>query len=66
LTGVDDPYEEPVSPEITVETNRETPEQSAARIIKKLEELSLIETSTGYSDEDDEEVRRRLEALGYV
>jgi adenylyl-sulfate kinase len=66
LTGVDDPYEEPVSPEITVETNRETPEQSAARIIKKLEELSLIETSTGYSDEDDEEVRRRLDALGYV
>jgi adenylyl-sulfate kinase len=66
FTGVDDPYEEPVSPEVTVETDRETPDQSAARIINKLEELGLTPASTGYSDEDDEEVRRRLEALGYV
>ena len=66
FTGVDDPYEEPVSPEVTVETDRETPELSAARIINKLEELGLTPASTGYSDEDDEEVRRRLEALGYV
>jgi len=66
FTGVDDPYEEPVSPEVTVETDRETPDQSAARIIKKLEELGLTPAPTGYSDEDDEEVRRRLEALGYV
>jgi adenylyl-sulfate kinase len=66
FTGVDDPYEEPVSPEVTVETDRETPDQSAARIIKKLEELELTPASVGYSDEDDEEVRRRLEALGYV
>ena len=43
FTGIDDPYEEPLSPEITVETDIETPEESAARIVARLEELSLIE-----------------------
>jgi adenylyl-sulfate kinase len=67
FTGIDDPYEEPLSPEIVVETDREAPEQSAARIIAKLEELQYVATTdAGYSDEDDAEVRRRLEALGYV
>jgi adenylylsulfate kinase len=68
FTGIDDPYEEPLSPEITVETDRETPAESAARILLKLEAMGLLEASlsAGYSDEDDEEVRRRLEALGYV
>lgn len=68
FTGVDDPYEPPTSPEVVVHTDRETPEQSAARIIAKLEELSLVARvePEGYSEEDEEEVRRRLEALGYV
>ena len=67
FTGIDDPYEEPVAPEVIVETHLETPDQSAARIIAKLEEMSFIAaTETGYSEEDEEEVRRRLEALGYV
>jgi adenylyl-sulfate kinase len=69
FTGIDDPYEEPLAPEVTVETDKEMPEQSAARIIAKLEELQYIAASTepeGYSAEDEEEVRRRLEALGYV
>jgi adenylylsulfate kinase len=68
FTGVDDPYEEPLSPEITIHSDLETPEYSAARIIAKLEELGLVEATqeTGYTEEDEEEVRRRLEALGYV
>ncbi|HYP26165.1 MAG TPA: adenylyl-sulfate kinase [Blastocatellia bacterium] len=68
FTGVDDPYEPPASPEVTVHTDSETPEQSAARIISRLEELGLVAASQteGYSEEDEEEVRRRLEALGYV
>lgn len=67
FTGVDDPYEAPLSPEVIVETDRETPEQSAAKIIAKLEEMTLVETlAPGYSEEDDEEVRRRQEAPGYA
>jgi adenylyl-sulfate kinase len=42
FTGVDDPYEAPESPEIVVETEGKTPEQSAEIVIAKLEELGLI------------------------
>lgn len=68
FTGVDDPYEEPLDPELIVETHLEPPESSAARIIAKLEEMQLIAPAEpgGYTEEDEEEVRRRLEALGYV
>jgi len=68
FTGIDDPYEEPLAPEVVVKTDTESPEQSATRILARLEELSLVAPSEsfGYSDEDEEEVRRRLEALGYV
>lgn len=67
FTGVDDPYEEPFTAEIVVKTDCESPEKSAARIIAKLEEMSLVEAlPTVYTEEDEAEVRRRLEALGYV
>ena len=42
FTGVSDPYEEPISPEITVHSAVETPEEGAARIWAKLEALGLI------------------------
>ena len=42
FTGVDDPYEEPASPEIVVETEGKTPEESAQVVIEKLEQLGLI------------------------
>ena len=68
FTGVDDPYEAPLAAEVIVETDLETPEQSVVRIISKLEEMTLVAAAepVGYSEEDEEEVRRRLEALGYV
>lgn len=36
FTGVSDPYEEPLNPEIIVETSKETPEESADKIINWL------------------------------
>jgi adenylylsulfate kinase len=42
FTGISDPYEEPLAPEVTIETDRETVEESAAKLIAKLEELGLI------------------------
>jgi adenylyl-sulfate kinase len=42
FTGVDDPYEEPVSPEIVVDTETQSPEESARKIMDKLEVLGLI------------------------
>jgi len=37
FTGVDDPYEAPLNPEITLDTVNFTPEQNAAKIIQYLE-----------------------------
>lgn len=42
FTGISDPYEEPVQPEVVVETDQETAEQSNRRIIAKLEELGYL------------------------
>ncbi|MGE5274782.1 MAG: adenylyl-sulfate kinase [Verrucomicrobiota bacterium] len=42
FTGVDDPYEPPESPEVIVETEGRTPEESAEVVIAKLEELGLV------------------------
>jgi adenylyl-sulfate kinase len=42
FTGVSDPYEQPLAPEITIYSDRETPEQSAARILACLDELGYL------------------------
>ena len=42
FTGVDDPYEAPENPEITLHTDQETIEQSVAKIIVYLEQHNLI------------------------
>ena len=42
FTGVDDPYEEPTSAEVTVDTEAHEPDESAALIVGKLEELGLV------------------------
>lgn len=41
-TGIDDPYEEPINPEIILMTDKETPEESANKVIEKLENLGYI------------------------
>jgi adenylylsulfate kinase len=42
FTGVDDPYEEPLDPEVTLYTDRETVEESASKVIGKLEDLGWL------------------------
>jgi adenylylsulfate kinase len=42
FTGVSDPYEEPLNPEIIIESDRETVEESVERILDKLDELGLL------------------------
>lgn len=42
FTGVSDPYEEPLNPEVLVSSDTETVAESAAKIIARLEELHLI------------------------
>lgn len=65
FTGVDDPYEEPDHPELVVETDKETIQESVARIFAKLEELGYLEPEEE-AVEDSKIVTDRLVALGYL
>src|SRR5256885_15323556 len=65
FTGVDDPYEEPEYPELVIETDKETVEESVARIFAKLEELGYLEPEE-MPEEDARVVTDRLAALGYL
>jgi sulfate adenylyltransferase/3'-phosphoadenosine 5'-phosphosulfate synthase len=42
FTGVSDPYEEPLNPEVVVETHKETIEESANKILARLGELGYL------------------------
>jgi len=42
FTGVSHPYEEPENPEILLETDKESIEESVEKVIKKLEEFGLV------------------------
>ena len=42
FTGVSDPYEEPLNPEIVLETDKETLEESVERVLTKLSELGYL------------------------
>jgi adenylylsulfate kinase len=50
FTGVDDPYEEPLHPELIVETDKETVEESVARIFARLEELGYLSKEDVHED----------------
>jgi adenylyl-sulfate kinase len=68
FTGIDDPYEAPIAPEVIVETAKETPEDSTTRILTRLEQLSLIEPLPEASDtrEDAQQIREKLVRLRYI
>ena len=76
FTGVSDPYEPPLQPEVICYSDgRETPEESAARVIARLERMGYVawrETALAvdgpptYSDDEEAEVAMRLRELGYI
>jgi adenylyl-sulfate kinase len=47
FTGVSDPYEPPLSPEVVVKTSQETPEESVRAILDKLEALGYLPATVG-------------------
>jgi adenylyl-sulfate kinase len=42
FTGIDDPYEEPEDPELRIDTEGRTPEESAEIVLETLERLGLV------------------------
>ena len=65
FTGVDDPYEEPENPELVIETDKETVEESVARIFARLEELGYLEPEE-MPEEDAKVFNDRLATLDYL
>jgi adenylylsulfate kinase len=42
FTGIDDPYEEPENPELILDTDKETVEESAHKVLDMLKEWNYI------------------------
>jgi adenylyl-sulfate kinase len=70
FTGIDDPYEPPSKPEVVVETDKETIEESTQKILKTLEILGYIPSDSiedvVYTEEEENKIKSRLEDLGYI
>lgn len=71
LVGVHQPYEEPSKPELVLDTSKEDEAASAARLVAWLERAGWVavagpDEDDGYEREDEDVVKRRLEALGYL
>jgi adenylylsulfate kinase len=68
VAGMDEPYEQPLAPEAEVHTDRETPEEAAARVVRTLELMEFVPASLDedYSEEDEELIKQRLTDLGYL
>lgn len=50
FTGIDDPYEVPLNPEVVCESGKETVEESADKVIRALEELGYVQVRAPVSD----------------
>ncbi|MEA5596133.1 adenylyl-sulfate kinase [Rivularia sp. UHCC 0363] len=48
FTGIDDPYEVPLNPEVVCESGKETVEESAFKVIGALEELGYVRVAVEY------------------
>ena len=68
VAGVSAPYEEPLKPEVLLNTDQLTVEQSVNKVVATLEVLGRIEKVEGasYTPEEEEMIRRRLQELGYL
>lgn len=68
VAGVNAPYEEPLKPEVLLNTDQLTAEQCTEKVIATLEVLGRIdrvETSC-YTPEEEDMIRHRLQDLGYL
>lgn len=67
FTGVNAPYEAPEAPEVQINADRERVDSSAWKVVRTLEMMGIIpgapETERTAQEDD---IRRRLVALGYI
>ena len=68
LTGVSDPYEPPLYPEIVIERQKEPPAVSAGRILANLKHRGLVDPAyeSVHTPDEAKTIRVRLMSLGYI
>lgn len=74
FTGVSAPYEEPENPELVLMTDKETPQESAEKVLAGLKASGLLieerrfEEKEGqiYTAEQKEKIVKKLKSLGYL
>lgn len=72
FTGVSDPYEHPLFPEVVVETHRESPDESLRKILRRLQELKYLSRCEEigepviFSQQEKTQILERLRNLGYL
>ena len=68
VAGVNAPYEEPLKPEVLLNTDRLSVEQTVTKVIATLELLGRTERveAACYTPEEEEMIRQRLQVLGYL
>jgi adenylylsulfate kinase len=68
VAGFDAPYEEPLKPEVAVETDRDSPEACVEKIVRTAEILNYLAPVEGsrYTPAEEELIRQRLHDLGYI
>ena len=68
FTGVSDPYEEPINPEVVCETDKETVDESTNKVLRKMELLGYLPPvdRVDYAPEEAAKIKERLASLGYI
>ncbi len=65
FTGVSDPYEPPLAPEVVLETDKESVDVSVNKLLRALELLGLLqEEETNLSEQEEEKVIEQLQKAG--
>lgn len=72
FTGVNHPFQEPITPEIIVDTEEQSVDECVDHIMARLEELGVLdgqldeEYNFSITHKEEEEVTERLKNLGYL
>lgn len=69
FTGIDDPYEAPENPEVTVNSSTESIDESAGKILRTLELMNFIPPgpeATQIPADEEAQIKEKLKALGYL
>ncbi len=68
VAGINAPFEEPMKPEVLLNTDVEPPAACVAKTIATLQLLGYLPKSTpgGYTDDEHDMIKRRLQDLGYI